>query len=116
LEGRDALMPSSSIPSPVSLPIFIRALTCFPTLVQENYSLRRGKIESRRALDMALRSVQMKEIQDDPSKQLPSSLANCMESTLERRLESKTQACTAVCPAREYKYSIVRVLSVALLN
>jgi hypothetical protein len=59
LEGRDPLMPSSSISSPISLPASSWALTCFPTLIQRNYSLRRGKMENRTALDMAFRSVQM---------------------------------------------------------
>jgi hypothetical protein len=43
LEGHGTLMPSSSIPGLISLPIFIRALTCFPTLIQQTLSLPRGE-------------------------------------------------------------------------
>jgi hypothetical protein len=41
LEGRDTLMPSSSIPGLISLPTSPWALTCFPTRIQQTLSLLR---------------------------------------------------------------------------
>jgi hypothetical protein len=59
LEGRDPLMPSSSIPSPISLAVSIQASAYSPALIQQTLSLRRGNKGGRTALHMALRSVQM---------------------------------------------------------